>query len=158
ERGKVDLNGPLTQCVDPALTEALDTDGYRTDLMTVRQALTHTAGLFDFAQEPGYLEAVFADPTHHWSPLEQVQWAVDHGDPLGPPGSDFAYSNTGYVLLGSLVQCASGLPLAEAYRDLLRFDELGLEATYLESLEPAPPGAGPRAHQFFGDVDTFSFD
>ncbi|HMK11010.1 MAG TPA: serine hydrolase domain-containing protein, partial [Acidimicrobiales bacterium] len=156
--GKVDLDAPITQCVDPALTAALDSDGYRTDLITPRQTLTHTAGLFDFAQEPGFLDAVFSDPTHQWTALEQVQWAVDHGDPLAPPGEGYAYSNTDYVLLGSLVECASGLPLSQAYRELLGFDRLGLDATYLESSEPVPAEAGPRAHQFFGDVDTFSFD
>ncbi len=158
EQGKVDLDGPVTQCVDGDLTAALEADGYRTDDITVRHALTHSAGLFDFGEEPGYLEAVFGDPTHHWTPLEQVQWAVDHGDPVGEPGETFSYSNTGYVLLGSLIECASGLPLADAYRELLQFDQLGLDATYLESLEPVPVTAGPRAHQFMGDIDTFDFD
>lgn len=158
EQGKVELDGPLTQCLDPDLTRIVAADGYDTEAITVRQALSHTAGFFDFAQEPGYLDAVFADPAHHWSPAEQVQWAADNGDPLGAPGASFSYSNTGYVLLGSVLQCASAMPLAQAYRELLHFDALGLDATYLESLEPVPPTAGPRAHQFFGDVDTFAFD
>ena len=158
EQGKVELDGPLTQCVDPELSGIVAADGYDTEAITVRQALSHTAGFFDFAQEPGYLDAVFADPTHHWTPAEQIQWAADHGDPLGAPGQSFSYANTGYVLLGSVLQCASAMPLAQAYRELLHFDDLGLDATYLESLELVPPTAGPRAHQFFGDVDTFAFD
>lgn len=158
EQGKVDLNGPVTQCVDPPLVAALEADGYQFDVITVRNLLLHTAGLYDFGEDKDFFDAVFADPTHQWSAVEQVQWAADHGDPLGAPGQSFSYDNTGYVLLGSLVECASGLPLSQAYRELLHFDELGLDATYLESMEPAPASAGPRAHQFFGDVDTFAFD
>ena len=160
EQGKIDIDAPVTQCLDDALATALAADGYRPDAITVRQALTHTAGLFDYAQGEGsgYVDAVLAEPTHRWTPLEQVQWAVDHGEPLSPPGTGFNYSDTGYVLVDSVVECASGLPMAEAYRQLLGFDRLGLGATYLESLEPVPPTAGARTHQFLEDVDTYSFD
>jgi D-alanyl-D-alanine carboxypeptidase len=160
EQGKVDIDGPITQCLDDQLIQALASDGYQPDAITVRQALTHTAGLFDYAQGEGsgYVDAVLADPMHRWTPLEQVQWAVDHGDPLGAPGAAFSYSDTGYVIASSLIECASGLPMADAYRELLGFDELGVEATYLESLEEIPAGAGPRTHQFLEDVDTYSFD
>jgi D-alanyl-D-alanine carboxypeptidase len=158
EQGKVDLEGPISQCVAPDLAAAIEADGYDLDVITVRQALSHTAGFFDFAQDPAYVDAVFGDPSHLWSALEQVQWAVAHGDPLGPPGENFSYDNTGYVLLGSLIECATGLPLAQAFRELLHFEQLGLDATYVESLEPVPPDAGPRAHQFFGEIDTFAFD
>ena len=160
EQGKVDIDGPITQCLDDQLIQALASDGYQPDAITVRQALTHTAGLFDYAQGEGsgYVDAVLADPMHRWTPLEQVQWAVDHGDPLGAPGAAWSYSDTGYVIASSLIECASGLAMADAYRELLGFDELGVEATYLESLEELPAGAGPRTHQFLEDVDTYSFD
>ncbi len=62
------------------------------------------------------------------------------------------------MLASSLIECASGLPIADAYRELLGFDTLGVDATYLESLEQVPAGAGPRTHQFLDDVDTYSFD
>ncbi len=160
EQGKIDIDRPVTQCLDDGLSAALAADGYEPDAITVRQALTHTAGLFDYAQGEGsgYVDAVLAAPTHRWTPLEQVQWAVDHGDPLGPPGTAFSYSDTGFVLAASVIECASGLPMAQAYRELLGFDRLGLDATYLESLEPVPPTAGARTHQFLEDVDTYSFD
>ena len=70
----------------------------------------------------------------------------------------FSYSDTGYVLASSLIECASGLPIAGTWHELLGFDTLGVDATYLESLEQVPAGAGPRSHQFLDDVDTYSFD
>jgi CubicO group peptidase (beta-lactamase class C family) len=70
----------------------------------------------------------------------------------------YAYSDTGYLLLGEIIERAAGAPLAEAYRTLLDFEGLHLDATYLESLEPAPPGIAARAHQYVGEFDGFDLD
>ncbi|HMG30067.1 MAG TPA: serine hydrolase domain-containing protein [Jiangellaceae bacterium] len=37
-------------------------------------------------------------------------------------------------------------------------DTNGLEATWLETLEPTPAGVKDRAHQFVGEVDTYAWD
>ena len=76
-----------------------------------------------------------------------------NGEPLAPPGRNVSYSDTGYILLGQIVESVSGRPQAAAYRQLLRFGRLGVSATFFETLEPKPPGAG-AAHQYFGDLDT----
>jgi D-alanyl-D-alanine carboxypeptidase len=34
------------------------------------------------------------------------------------------------------------------------YDKLGLRATFWEYMEDVPAAAGPRAHQYFGDVDV----
>jgi D-alanyl-D-alanine carboxypeptidase len=38
------------------------------------------------------------------------------------------------------------------------FAGLHLDATYVESLEPAPPNAASRAHQYVGELDGFDAD
>src|SRR5204863_5228275 len=48
--------------------------------------------------------------------------------------------------------------LATAYRTLLHFNQLGLANTYLETLEPKPPQANLRAHQYLDTIDTAGFD
>ena len=55
---------------------------------------------------------------------------------LFPPGSDFAYVDTGYVLVGIAIEHLLDRPLADAYRSLI-FDPLGMDDTYLEWNEPA---------------------
>ena len=77
---------------------------------------------------------------------------------LGAPGAQYAYSDTGYVLLGDLIERATSKSLAAAYRDLLHFDQLGLDQTWLESVEPEPAGTADRAHQFYEDLDTYDAD
>ena len=154
EDGLVDLDDPLAEHLDPDTVVTLDQDGYDTTAITVRHTLLHGGGFYDYATDPDYEAAVVADPAHRWTRDEQVAFAVEHGDPLFAAGEGFAYSDTGYVLLGELIERTTGLDLAGSFRDLLGFDRLDLDATYLEDVEPAPITAAPRTPQYFGDLDT----
>jgi D-alanyl-D-alanine carboxypeptidase len=158
EQGRLDLAAPIGDLLDPETVDALRTGGYRPDAITVRHVLVHTSGIYDVGQDPAYQAAVNADPAKRWTRLEQVRFAMDHGVPVGEPGAVYAYSDTGYGLLGEIIERVTGIPLAEAYRTLLDFERLHLDATYLEGLEPAPPGSAARAHQYVGDIDGFDAD
>jgi D-alanyl-D-alanine carboxypeptidase len=50
--------------------------------------------------------------------------------PEFPPGSSWAYSNTGYILLGLVVETAGGAPLAQEVQRRI-VEPLGLRHTYL---------------------------
>lgn len=159
ETGRLTLDTTLAEApITPELVDLLRGDGYDVDAMTIAQVLGHTSGLFDYAFGPDspYVSDVLADPSHVWTREEQVRYAMDHGDPMGAPGEVFAYSDTGYVLLGDIIEHVTGTDLGTAYADLLDFAGLGLDHTYLEL-----PGTTPRSHrvhQMFGDVDVSIFD
>lgn len=98
--------------------------------MTIRQLLTHTSGL------PEYEDLVpEADPAKE---IEDQQ--ITDGQVLEllkqlkaadfPPGEEWRYSNSGYVLLGLIVEKASGQPFAEFLHDRI-FAPLGMETTVL---------------------------
>jgi len=157
EQGRLDIDDSIADHLPPEFVETLEGDGYDTGAMTVRHLLTHTSGLFDHSQPAGYTEAILADPMHHWTRAEQLQGAVDWGDPHGSPGEFYTYCDTGYVLLGSVIEQVSGQPLAEAVHRLVGYEDLGLTSTWWETLEPPPTGIPERAHQFYGDHDTFDF-
>ena len=158
ERGALALDDPIADRLAPETVDTLRAGGYRPEAITVRQLLLHTSGVCDYGQDPAYQAAVATDPAKRWTRLEQVQWAMDHGGPMGEPGERYAYSDTGYILLGEIAERSSGAPLAQAVRTLLDLDRLGLDETYWESLEPAPPGITGRAHQYVGDVDGYGLD
>jgi D-alanyl-D-alanine carboxypeptidase len=158
EDGAIELDRPILGLLPIEFLEALRGDGYDPERITVRHLLTHTSGLYDYGEDPVYQETVLSDMTKRWIRFEQVQFAMEHGDPLGAPGEAFHYSDTGYVLLGAIIEGSTGESLAAAYRSLLDFAGLGLDATYLETEELVPPGAGERAHQYYGEIDTFDAD
>ena len=158
EEGKLGIDDPIADRLPEEYITMLEGDGYDTGAMTVRHLLTHTSGLFDHTGSDLFEEAIMADPFHRWTRTEQLRSAVDWGDPHGPPGEFYTYCDTGYVLLGAVIEHATGRPMAEAVRELLDYDHLGLSSTWWETLEPRPDGVADRAHQFFGDVDTYEFD
>lgn len=158
EDGRVSLDDPIGRHIAPVHVTMLRADGYDPEAMRVRHLLTHTSGLVDHTVNDVYLPAVQRDPAHRWTRTEQLGVGMAHGTPLGPPGAQFRYSDTGYILLGELLERVTGLPLAAALRAQLDYARLGLADTWLESLEPPPAMLPPRAHQWYGSDDTFAWD
>jgi D-alanyl-D-alanine carboxypeptidase len=158
ETGKVELDVPIARYLSPESRSVLESGGYDPGHITVRQLLQHTAGLFDYATTDEYDHINETDPGHHWTPAEQLRFAMEHGRPVAKPGAKYHYSDTGYVLLGEILERATGESLAAAVRGLLHFDRIGLTDTYWEQLEPMPPGAGPRAHQYYDTFDNIGLD
>ncbi|HEX6354889.1 serine hydrolase domain-containing protein [Actinophytocola sp.] len=96
--------------------------------ITIEHLLTHTSGLHDYAdvmQED--LHQFYRDVGSQPSPERLIQTFADR--PLDfSPGAGLAYSNSGYVVLGQLVERVSG----ESYGDFLRreiLDPLGMSDT-----------------------------
>ncbi len=157
EQHRVALDRPIARYLSSESLAILRSGGYDPDRITVRQLLRHTGGLFDYATTDAYDEINASDPGHRWTRAEQLQFAVDHGARVGTPGEVFHYSDTGYVLLGEIVERATGESLATAVRRLLHFRRLGLLDTYWEQLEP-PADDASRAHQYDGMFDNVVLD
>jgi D-alanyl-D-alanine carboxypeptidase len=158
EKGELGLDDPMAKHVSEESRSVLRADGYDVDAITVRQLLQHTSGLFDYADTSDYDDVNVSDPAHRWTRLEQLQFATEHGDRVGEPGEVFNYSDTGYILLGEILERTTGKTLPAAVRSVIDFDRLGLDDTWWETLEPAPAGAPPRAHQYFGTYDNIVLD
>jgi D-alanyl-D-alanine carboxypeptidase len=112
--------------------------------ITIRQLLNHTSGLADYTDD--LLGPLRAKPTRQayqqmadrrFTPQALVAMAARHR-PLFPPGTQFSYSNTNYILLGLVVERVTGDRLAgQLHRRILA--PLGLADTEL-------PGSQWRLH------------
>jgi len=158
EKGKIKLDNPINRYLPKEYTELLEKDGYPTNVITVRQLLTHTSGIHDYATDRQYYAAVLSDPKHRWTRMEQVQAAIKWGKSHFEPGKGYHYSDTGYVLLGEMIERLSGMSLAKAFRTLLDFKKLGLDETYLETLEAAPARVKSISHPYLGEMDAIDID
>ncbi|MEQ1703578.1 MAG: serine hydrolase domain-containing protein [Ilumatobacteraceae bacterium] len=163
EMGELTLDDPISQHLSPTYLEMLSTDGYDVEAITIRHLLTHTSGIADYAGYEENYEGEFqrqleADPTFQWNRELEVQFAMDNYDPLAAPGAEFHYADTGYVLLGDLLERAMNVPsYGAALAELLGFDELGLTSTFVERLDrPAPDK--PLGHQYIGTLDYTNID
>ncbi|WP_338179577.1 serine hydrolase domain-containing protein [Candidatus Dormiibacter inghamiae] len=91
--------------------------------VTVRQLLNHTSGIAGYTSLPGYLQLEPYDQS------EQTMISFIASSPRKfAPGSRFGYSNSGYFLLGLLLERQSGSPYATYLQQHL-FKPLGLHDT-----------------------------
>lgn len=158
EQGRIDLDAPIGALIAPPLDAKLRADGYDTAKITVRHLLSHSGGLYDHGSDPRYEAAMRGDPGHKWTRESLIGLMADYADPKSAPGTEFSYSDDGYILLGDIVERVTGKNLAAAVREQLKLDTLGLKSTYWEVFERPLPGAEPRARQFLGADDVTSVD
>jgi len=127
--------------------------------ITIAQLLNHTSGLFDYTLDPAVLRPYLrGDLRFDWPPRQLVARAITH-PPLFAPAARWSYSNTGYVLLGLVVQAATGGSLrAQLQRRI--FGPLRLRHT---TFATTPRIVGRHAHGFLvrgkrpaRDVSVFS--
>ncbi|MCB0239858.1 MAG: beta-lactamase family protein, partial [Anaerolineae bacterium] len=123
------------------------------DTITIDMLLTHTSGLHDYFDLPTADGTSIEDGatdkamlTRAFTPEELVQVVADSGLSEFEPGAEgrWSYSNTGYILLGLIIEKATGKSYEENLNERI-IEPLGLEQTYLQTGEPEP-GALPQAY------------
>ena len=117
EQGKIKLDGKLIDYLPD----------YRQDTgakITIHNLLSHTSGIPSYTSLPGFFTNVSRNP-----------FAVDDfikkyasGDLEFEPGTRFVYSNSGYFLLGAIIEKVTGKPYEQALRENI-FDPLGMKNT-----------------------------
>ncbi|MEL6812728.1 MAG: serine hydrolase, partial [Bacteroidota bacterium] len=159
EKNLLSIEDPISKYISKEHMEILKKGGYDPDRISIRHCLMHTSGLFDYAEgNEDYIAQASKNPLKRWTRTEQIQFAMDHGGPMGMPGENYHYSDTGYVLLGEIIEKQTNLGLAEGLRSLLDFEKLGMDSTWLESLEDRPEGLPLSVKRYMGDVDASGFD
>lgn len=157
EGGLIELDAPIAPLIAPEFDSMLRDDGYDTDAITVRHLLMHVSGMPDHAGDR-YLAMVLEDPDRAWTPGDQIGVLVSFDDPLGPPAEQFKYSDTGYILLGDIVERATGKSLPKVVRERMKFSEIGLESVWWDEREQTPVDGPGRAHQYIDGMPTFALN
>ena len=110
--------------------------------ITIDQLLNHTSGIFNFTDNPAFWNALWADPQRNWMPEEILNQFL--APPFFAPGSQLAYSNTNYMLLGLIATAVTSSPLSQQFRNRF-FDPLGLTGTFYAATEAV---TGDVAHNW----------
>lgn len=120
------------------------------DRITIRQLLEHRAGTQDFFEIPAFERAIRRFVDRHGTrgrwPARRTLSFVRR--PYAEPGATFHYSNTDYILLGSVIAAATHTSVAVQLHRLL--DPLHLREVVLQ---PDERPRGPKARGY-NDVDN----
>lgn len=114
EQGKLNVQDKLSKYIP---------DYPRGNEVTLHHLLTHTSGIHNYTNNPGFLEKT-TTPVKLDELVRQIKMEPYDFD----PGAKWSYSNSGYVLLGYIVEKASG----QTYGDFLKasfFEPLGMKNT-----------------------------
>lgn len=107
------------------------------DSITLAQLLSHTSGVYDYTQLNDFMLSETARPA-----TEQRMLALFQNRPLDfAPGTDWRYSNSGYSLLGYIIEKVTGLSYAQALQQYifkpLRMSHSGFDYQRLEDISKA---------------------
>jgi CubicO group peptidase (beta-lactamase class C family) len=104
----------------------------RFDAITIRHLLHHTSGVREYVTQ---LTSV-TDPKTQ----QELFAMITGGAPLFPAGSRFEYSNSGYVLLGMIIERVSAQTYQQFTRDTF-FTPMNLGSTSYSGETASPPRA-----------------
>ncbi|CAN5826538.1 hypothetical protein BH10BAC2_BH10BAC2_48990 [soil metagenome] len=107
---------PLLSAYNPGLNSSV----------TIRQLLAHESGYSNYTDEIDLQIAVAFAPTHIWTPYEMVSYVHQ----IAEPGAERRYSSSNYILLGAIIEAATGKPVEQLYRNGF-FSRLELGSMYL---------------------------
>lgn len=121
EEGRVDLDDSLTKHFPEAPAS------WRS--IRLRDVLHHMSGIRNHVAVPGWMGVFKTDLGFETTPDRGALLPLFYALPLEfAPGESWAYDNTGYILLGWIIEDVSGQPLWRLMRDRI-FDPLGMTAT-----------------------------
>lgn len=154
EEGKLQLEDPISKYISAEHAKILGPD-YDLEKISILHVLRHNAGFFDHTHAQVFFEKVLQPGGYEWTRTEQLKLCVEAGEPIGSPGEKFSYSDTGYIILGEIIENIHGKTLGLAVAEILDFEKLGIKNTAFEGLNPKVDQA--RIHQYFQGQDTYSF-
>ncbi|WP_433239994.1 serine hydrolase domain-containing protein [Streptosporangium sp. CA-135522] len=137
--GRIDLDAPVEKYL-PGLVRGNGNDGRK---ITTRQMIQHTAGLPEYSK--AITSSFFESQHRYFEPRELLDMGLAQ-KPVFAPGKGWSYSNTGYALLGMLVQKVTGRPVSEEVTNRI-ITPLGLRDTYWPGVgEQTIRGAHPNGY------------
>ncbi|MCB0631449.1 MAG: serine hydrolase domain-containing protein [Saprospiraceae bacterium] len=162
EEGQLSIEDPISQFISDHHLQLLEADGYQINKITIRHCLDHTSGLYDYvfgssAHPSPYIAMIRAQTEKKWTRTEQLEGAVRWGAPLGPPGQSQHYGDTGYILLGEILETITGLNLGDAVEQLIDYEKIGLTSTWMETVQP-PKNALPLVRCYYDRIDFSQVD
>ncbi len=159
EMDSLSIDQPISEYIDDETISILKSGDYEPDHILIRHCLNHTSGLFDYAiGSDYYINKIISDPNKVWTRKEQLQVAISWGNRIGDPGGQTEYSDSGYVILGAIIESFYQGDLALGLRDLLSLTELGLSLTWLEDLEEGYMSKDSMVHRYHGKYETTDWD
>lgn len=151
ERGKLSIDDPIVNYLPQSelnnlfLFENVD----YAEHVTIKNLLGHTSGIADYFADPvidppSFMERIVSNFNQFWTPQQLIEFTRTNQRPVGIPGTLFHYSDTGYILLGQIIERITGSSLSEKLHHKI-WGPLKMNDSYL--MFYSEPKNGPKPIQ-----------
>ncbi len=134
EEGKLSLDDKISSYLQGDVINKIE----NADQATIRQLLQHSSGIYNYIQNLQFQTASTNDLIREWKPEDLLHYAYNK-NAYFEPGEDVYYSNTGYIMLGLLIEKIEGKPFYKVFEEKL-FIPLNLTMTKFAAEDPVPDG------------------
>ena len=165
ERGVLNYEDPISKYLSTEMLNGLFVHrgiDYSKDVL-VKHLLNHTSGIADYYEDKPIKgkpikELVIEDSQRFWKPEDTIDYTRKYQKTFSAPGKKFHYSDTGYNLLGKIIEKITDKPF---YKNLHTeiFNPLGMENShFLFYSEPKEKSPYKIADTFIGkhEVSTYT--
>lgn len=157
---KIQLSDPISLYLDKDLLENLfvfEGVDYK-DKVTIQQLLSHTSGVADYfaLEDNGLMESLYQTPDKFFTPQELVKFTQDNQHAYFAPENGYHYSDTGYILLGLIIESITKKPFHENLHEVI-FDPLDMKDTYLMFYSEPKNGKRPIAEAWVNGHEISQF-
>ncbi|WP_227793223.1 serine hydrolase domain-containing protein [Paenibacillus guangzhouensis] len=164
EKGLLAYDEPISRYLDKDLLHQLHLvrgKDYTHEIL-IRHLLNHTSGLHCFFEDrpkrvKSMIDMIVDEPERTWTPLETLQWGKSHLHGHFRPGQGFHYSDTGYHLLGLIIENVMKLPFHDVIHIYI-FTPLRMLHSYVAPGQPSSQNEHPIARLFIRDIDVTDYD
>lgn len=119
--------------------------------ITLCHLLSHTSGIPDYGGMSSYFDAVKATPTIPWSRETFLNLTLAQGLRFAP-GTDWAYSNIGYLVLRCILEQVTQLSLQQLLRQVI-FSPLALQKTFVPNTLDDVANLTPGFTELFSGIE-----
>lgn len=144
EQGKLKVEDNITKYIPDYPTHG--------KTITIHHLLNHTSGIKSYTSMENFIKNARTD----MSPTQLID--VFKNEPMDfDPGEKFLYNNSGYILLGHIIEVVSGQSYAEFIHDHI-FSKLGMKSSYYGSMSKIIPNraSGYQDKNGFVNADYLS--
>ncbi len=164
EEGKLVLSDPISKYLKK---ESLDKlflyNGIDySEKVTITQLLSHTSGINDYfesdsKESKSLLKEIKNKPDKFWTPEELLDFTRTNQSTIAKPGDKYFYSDTGYILLGLIIEKVSGKKFEVVLQEKI-LSPLNMKDTYVHlRSEPLSKSKKPISTMMLSNIDVTNY-
>ncbi len=130
--------------------------------VTISHLLSHTSGVDDYFESvdkknKSVMDEITNNPDKFWTALDLINFTRTHQKAVSKPGAKFHYSDTGYILLGLVIEKITAKKLEVVLQEKI-FTPLAMKNTYMHlRSEPTDKMKLPVSTIMLGDKNVTGF-